>query len=54
MTEKTPEKLRRQAAEIRRAAAVSTSGGRRTDRMLLAVAARLEAEADTIEREAAG
>jgi hypothetical protein len=47
------ERLRNQAALMRRAASVPTSGGHNENRMLLAAAARLEKQAVELE-EAAG
>jgi len=48
--EKTAAALRAQAALSRRAAAVPTTGGHLTTRLLLDIAAKLEREADELER----
>jgi len=45
------QELRRKAALCRRAASISTSGSGRTDRILLALAERLEREAALRERQ---
>jgi hypothetical protein len=45
-------KLRDEAARIRAAAAVPTSGGHMTKRLLLGIAKRLEMQADELERDA--
>jgi len=42
--------LRAKAELIRRAATAPTTGGEKTDRLLLEIAARLEREADELER----
>jgi hypothetical protein len=49
MTKRHTADLRKLAVEARLAAAVPTTGGRYTDAMLIALAQRLEREADEIE-----
>ena len=48
------QKLLRQAALARRAASTRTEGGQAADRQLIAMAARLEHEAQQIERDTSG